>query len=145
MIRRLSLALVAALALPFAAKAQDVKLTYAPQSSKFVLSSKTKVAQEMMGQKQEGESTSEQKYSLTATAKGAGQLDYTLALDTMSATSSMGPAPDMSKMIGIKFAGVIGTNGKYFSGEVTVPPGGDVKSPESGSFGADCRRRPRSV
>ena len=145
MIRRLSLALVAALALPFAAKAQDVKLTYAPQSSKFVLSSKTKVAQEMMGQKQEGESTSEQKYSLTATAKGTGQLDYTLALDTMSATSSMGPAPDISKMIGIKFAGVIGINGKYVSGDVTVPVGGDIKSPQAAAMKTFLPMLPPSV
>ena len=131
MFRRLSPALVVLAALPLAARAQDVKLAYAPQNAKFVLSSKTKVAQEMMGQKQEGESTTEQKYTLAASAKGAGQLDVTLALDSMTSTSSMGPAPDLSKTIGTKFVGIIGTNGKTISGDVTVPTGGDMKAPQA--------------
>ena len=131
MFRRLSLALLVCAALPFAVRAQDVKLAYGPQNAKFLLSSKTKVAQEMMGQKQEGESTAEQKLTLAAAAKGAGQLDYTIVLDTMSATATMGPVPDLSKLIGTRFAGVIGTNGKAISGDVSVPTGGDLKSPQS--------------
>ncbi len=131
MFRRLSPALVVLAALPFAARAQDVKLAYGPQNAKFVLSSKTKVAQEMMGQKQEGESTTEQRYTLSASPKGAGQLDVTLALDSMTSTSSMGPAPDVSKTIGTKFIGILGTNGKTISGDVTVPAGGDLKAPQS--------------
>ena len=131
MFRRLSPALALLAALPFAARAQDVKLAYGPQNAKFVLSSKTKVAQEMMGQKQEGESTTEQRYTLAATSKGAGQLDVTLALDSMTSTSSMGPAPDLTKTVGTKFVGIIGTNGKTISGDVSVPTGGDLKAPQA--------------
>ncbi|MBI3790389.1 MAG: hypothetical protein HY275_05880 [Gemmatimonadetes bacterium] len=134
MFRRLSPALVALAALPFAARAQDVKLTYAPQNAKFVLNSTTKVAQEMMGQKQEGEANAEQRISLVTTAKGAGQLEYQITLDTMSATSSMGPTPDLSKTIGTKFTGVIGANGKAISGDVMVPAGGDAKSPQASAM-----------
>ena len=131
MTRRLSLTLVAAAVLPLASQAQDVKLAYGPQSAKYVLTSKVKVAQEMMGQKQEGESTTEQRYSLSAAAKGAGQLEMTLALDSMSATNTMGPPPDVSKAIGTRFAGLVGINGRYMSGDVTVPAGGDLKSPQA--------------
>jgi hypothetical protein len=134
MFRRLSPALVAVAALPLVARAQDVKLSYAPQTATFVINSTTKVAQEMMGQKQEGESQAMQRMSLTTTAKGGGQLDYVVSLDTMSATSSMGPAPDLSKVIGIKFTGVMGTNGKTISGDVQVPLGGDAKSPQANAL-----------
>ncbi len=134
MFRRLSPALVAVAALPFVARAQDVKLGYAPQTATFVINSTTKVAQEMMGQKQEGESNAMQRMSLVTTAKGGGQLEYAVTLDTMSATTSMGPAPDLSKVIGLKFTGIMATNGKTISGDVTVPTGGDAKSPQANAL-----------
>ncbi len=131
MFRRLSPALVALAALPFTARAQDVKLAYGPQNAKFVVSSKTKSVQEMMGQKQEGEIVTEQRYSLAATPKGAGQLDMTLALDSMSSSNTMGQPSDVSKAIGTKFVGIIATNGRALSGDVSVPTGGDPKSQQS--------------
>ncbi|MBI2795552.1 MAG: hypothetical protein HYX65_02475 [Gemmatimonadetes bacterium] len=129
MTRRLTTALLAIATLPPLAGAQG--LAYTPQSARYVVTSRIHTVQEVMGQKQEVDASYEQRLSLQATARSHGQLDVSLSLDTLAITQSMGMSPDVSKMIGTKFAGVIGTNGRIVSGSVTVPTGGDTLAPQA--------------
>ena len=127
--RRLSIALLAVVALPALAGAQG--LVYGPQRAQYLVTSKIHTLQEVMGQKQEVDASYEQRVSLQVTPKARGQLDVALSLDTLTITQSLGMAPDVSKVIGTKFAGVVGTNGKVVSGSVTVPVGGDTLAPQA--------------
>lgn len=111
--------------------AQGVKLTYAPGTAKYQITSQTHIAQEMMGQKTEFDIGSDQKLTWVTTAKAAGLLDFSISLDTVSITNSMGAATDVSKIIGTKFAGVMTPAGKVVSGDVAVPVGGDAKSAQA--------------
>ena len=113
---------------PSLASTQGVKLTYAPGSAKYLVTSQTHITQEMMGQKQEIDVTGDQKLTFAATAKAGGLLDFSVLIDTIAITNSMAGPTDVSKMIGTKFSGVMNPNGKVVSGDVTVPAGGDVTS-----------------
>lgn len=126
-----TIAALMVVAAPSLTTAQSVKLTYAPGTAKYQVTSQTKITQEMMGQKQEVDLTSDQKLTFSATPTAGGLLDFTVSLDTISMTNSMAPAGDMTKLIGTKYVGLMNANGKVVSGEVTVPGGGDPKSAQA--------------
>jgi hypothetical protein len=111
------------------AVAQSALGPYAPAAAKYKVTSNTKVAQTMMGQTQEFESSNNQVLSMSM-AKAADALALTLTLDSASVTSTApGAAPDVSALIGLKFAGTVAPNGKVTSGELTDKAGAVSKSP----------------
>ena len=129
MMRRLVVILFAAATLPALLGAQG--LAYTAQSARYAISNKIHTVQEMMGQHMEIDATSEQQVSVAAVAKAPGQFEYSASIDSLVVTTSMGPPTDVSKIVGTKFVGVMGANGKVTGGSYTVPAGGEEKAPQA--------------
>ncbi len=134
---RLSLAL--SLALPAAAVAQGSlaqrpapgdRFEYAPGTAQYRITSKTKAAQEMMGQKQEFESTNSQLLSITVARASQDTLAVALVLDSISAMGPMGPPPGLDKLSGVKVLAKLAPFGGVYSAvgptDDSIPNGSQV-------------------
>jgi hypothetical protein len=133
------IALALSLTLPAAAVAQGSlaqrpapsdRFEYAPGSSQYRISTKTKAAQEMMGQKQEFESTNSQLLSVTVARASQDTLAVALVLDSISATSPMGPPPGIDKLRGVKVLAKLAPFGGVYSAvgptDDSIPNGSQV-------------------
>src|SRR6185436_559847 len=102
-VRPSRLVLALSLALPAAAAAQSFE--YAPSSGQYRISSKTKGAQEAMGQKQEFESTNNQLLTVTVARATKDTLAVTVRIDSVAAVGPMGMTPPgLDKLVGVKVA-----------------------------------------
>jgi hypothetical protein len=133
------LALALSLALPAAGIAQGSlgqspapgeKFEYAPGSSQYRITSKTKAAQEMMGQKQEFESSNNQLLSVTVARASKDTLSVSLVLDSVAATGPMGPPPGIDKLRGVKIVAKLAPFGGAYSSvgptDDSIPNGAQV-------------------
>ena len=94
-----SLVLVAAL--PALAAAQGFE--YAPGTSQYRIAQVSKVTQEMMGQKQSGETTVNQLLTVTLSRAAKDTVAGVLVLDSISTGNNMGmPAPSLAQLLGLK-------------------------------------------
>jgi hypothetical protein len=96
LVRSLALAVV----LPAAALAQAFE--YAPGSAQYRITRVEKATQEMMGQKQSGENVVSQVVSVTLNRAAKDTVAGVLVLDSISMSSTLGPAPSLSHLIGLK-------------------------------------------
>ena len=105
-----------AVALPVVAMAQTFE--YAPGTSQYKVTQVSKVTQEMMGQKQGGENTVNQTISVTLNRAAKDTVAGVLVLDSISMNSTLGPAPVLSQLVGIKVQTRMSPNGaKVYSVE----------------------------
>ena len=94
-------ALTLSLALPSLALAQGFE--YAPGNAQFRITQKVKVSQEVMGNKQEGESNGMQLFSLALSRPARDTALATYTVDSVYATTMMGTvAPFLDRMKGMK-------------------------------------------
>jgi hypothetical protein len=93
--------LAIAAALPALALAQGFE--YAPGTSQYRVTNASKVTQEMMGQKQSGETTANQLLTVTLTRAARDTIAGVLVLDSISAGNNMGmPSPSLAHLQGLK-------------------------------------------
>lgn len=92
--------LALAIALPTVALAQTFE--YAPGTSQYRITQVSKVTQEMAGQKQGGENTVNQVVSVTLNRASRDTVAGLLVLDSISMNSTLGPAPALSHLVGLK-------------------------------------------
>jgi hypothetical protein len=108
------LALALSLALPGAALAQGFE--YAPGTGTYRVVQNMKIAQNIMGQKQEFETSSNQVISVTVARASKDTVALNLVLDSISATNSMGlPTNMIERLMGMKVAAKISPTGSFYS------------------------------
>jgi hypothetical protein len=127
--RRGHLALALTLALPVAVAAQGFE--YAPTTAQYRITSKTKGAQEAMGQKQEFESSNNQLLSVTVARAAKDTLAVTLVIDSLNAVGPMGIVPPgIDKLVGMKVAAKLAPYGAVYSAvgptDDSIPQGTQV-------------------
>ena len=88
------------LVLPSVATAQGFE--YAPGTAQYKVTQTTKVAQEMMGQKQEGQTSALQLFTMTLTRPSKDTVLATYVIDSVHATTMQGPAPFLDRYKGMK-------------------------------------------
>jgi hypothetical protein len=102
-----------AMALPSAALAQGFE--YAAGTGQYRVTQVTKVAQEVMGQKNEFETSTKQLVSVAIARPKRDTLAMTVVLDSLSQTSPMGPQPGIEKLVGLKANAKLSPTGTVFS------------------------------
>ena len=105
LVRSLALTLV----LPVAAMAQTFE--YAPGTSQYRITRVEKATQEMMGQKQSGENVVTQTVSVSLNRAAKDTVAGVFVLDSINMTSTLGPAPSLSQLIGLKVQTRMSPNG----------------------------------
>lgn len=121
---------VLTLVLPPAAAAQGFE--YAPGAAQYKVTQTTKAAQEMMGQKQEGQTNAMQLFTLTLTRPSKDTVLASYVIDSVYATTAMGTTqPFLDRYKGMKVevrANPTGTNVFSVKGptEAEVPNSGTV-------------------
>lgn len=125
----LSMAIIAAPAV-----AQTALGPYAPASARYRITASTKTSQNMMGQVQEFETSTNQLLSLSV-ARDGDALTLTMTLDSATiTTTSPEPAPDLGDAIGMKYTGSMALDGKVASSTVTDKTGAPSKSQFAGNM-----------
>jgi hypothetical protein len=110
------LAAIASAVLPAALAGQGFE--YAPGSAQYRVTQSSKVSQEMMGNKQEGESTLMQLLTLNIARGGKDTLQLSATIDSITASNSMGmPMPGLDKLVGIKVSSFASPGGKVYKTE----------------------------
>lgn len=108
------LALVFTAALGTAVQAQGFE--YAAGSATYRVTQSTRAAQDVMGQKQEIESSSNQVVSLTLSRAARDTLTLDIVLDSISSTNSMGMPTQMTdRLAGMKVAAKVSPVGAFYS------------------------------
>lgn len=92
--------------------AQAQRFQYAAGTSAFDVSSTTKIAQEVMGQKQEMEITSTQLLTLGIARKGGDTIAFTVRIDSIGVHHSAMGAVDVSRMQGLTVSADLGRDGE---------------------------------
>lgn len=114
--RPTSLAFLLSLALPAASVAQGFE--YTPSTGQYRIASSTKGVQEMMGQKQEGETSSNQLMTVTLARPVKDTLMMTVVLDSLSIVGPMGMTPPgLDKLVGMKITAKLSPFGMFYSAE----------------------------
>jgi hypothetical protein len=108
------LALLLVLAAPASALAQG--FSYAPGTGQYRITSSMKGAQEVMGQRQEMESSSNQLVTIAVARGGKDTLNLTTTLDSIQITGPMGMTPPgLDKLAGTKVTAKISPTGQVYS------------------------------
>ncbi|MDQ6828364.1 MAG: hypothetical protein M3081_05805 [Gemmatimonadota bacterium] len=91
---------------------------YAPGTTKYHVSTENHQSHQMQGQTMEVSIVAEQFITVTLVAKARDTIQYIIVLDSSSERSSMpmGPQPDLTKLRGLNFTGVMSPSGKRFAG-----------------------------
>lgn len=85
---------------------------YAPGTSQYRISQTSKVTQEMMGQKQGGESSISQLLTVTLSRASKDTVAGVLVLDSISSSNTMGmPSPSLAHLLGLKVNTRVSPNG----------------------------------
>jgi len=128
-VRPTRLALALSIALPTIAAAQGFE--YAPGSARYRVVQTTKAAQEIMGQKQEIESSSNQVMTVTLARSAKDTVAMSVVLDSMTSSNSMGmPTQLIDRFIGMKVAAKVSPTGRFY----TVEGPGEQALPNSTSM-----------
>lgn len=114
-------ALVLALALPASAAAQGFE--YAPGTGTYRVTQNTTAAQDIMGQKNEVQSSSNQVVTITLNRSAKDTVTMNIVLDSISSTNSLGmPTNLIDRYIGLKVAAKLSPVGAYYSAEQAGTP-----------------------
>ena len=111
------IALLLTLAAPAVALAQG--FSYAPGTSQYRITSSMKGAQEVMGQRQEVESSSNQLITVAVARTSRDTLNLTTTLDSISVTGMMGSPPGMDRLPGTRVQAKLSPTGQVYA--VTTP------------------------
>lgn len=84
---------------------------YASGTSQYRITQVSKVTQEMMGQKQGGENTINQTVTVTLNRAAKDTVAGVLVLDSVSMNSTLGPAPSLTHLLGLKVQTRVSPNG----------------------------------
>jgi len=115
-------ALVAfALSFPLAvAGAQSFE--YAPGTSHYRITSVSKISQEIMGTRNDMETSADQKVSVVISKRGKDTLALTTTLDSVTAKASMPMPIDLSQLRGMKVNSLVSPLGVHYSSERVSDP-----------------------
>ena len=117
---RLALALV--LAVPVASVAGAQGFQYAASTGQYRVSTKTKGAQEAMGQKQEFEQSADELITVTVARQSKDTLAMTVVIDSVNMVGPMGMTPPgLDKMRGTRIAAKLAPHGVVYSAEGPSP------------------------
>jgi hypothetical protein len=96
--------------------AQAQAFEYAPGTATYRVTQNTKAAQDIMGQKQEIESTSNQVVSVRLTRASRDTVAMDIVLDSISSTNSMGMPTQMTdRLMGMKVSARLSPVGAFYS------------------------------
>ena len=121
---------LAAAAMIVAPALQAQSIVYAPGGAKYHVTSVSTTQQTQQGQQMDFTVNSDQWLTVTIAPKSRDTLSYTIVLDSMriSASNPMIPVPDVSKMKGVAYHGLISTNGKRYGGALSDTTVDETKS-----------------
>lgn len=102
-----------AIGIPAAALAQGFE--YAAGTGQYRVTQVTKVAQEVMGQKNEFETSTNQLVSVAIARPKRDTLAMTVTIDSLTQTSPMGAQPGIEKLVGLKANAKLSPSGTVFS------------------------------
>lgn len=122
-------ALALCLAVPAALGAQGFQ--YAPSTGQYRVTSKTKGAQEAMGQKQEFEQSANELLTVTVARQAKDTLAMTIVIDSINLVGPMGMTPPgLDKVPGTKIAAKLAPHGGVYSAtgpkDDSIPMGGQM-------------------
>jgi len=111
------LALACALAAPFATAAAQ-QFHYAPGTAQYRMSVDAKVTQTAMGQTNETDLSSGQKFTMTLSHASGDTLAIALTIDSIAQLTPMGPMPGLDSLIGKTIHALVSPTGEYFSTQI---------------------------
>lgn len=101
-----------------AAGAATLPAQYTAGTAQYRLKAVNKLTQEAQGQKVEQEVTSEQKLTITLGRQSRDTLSFAMTLDSAKVQTSVGPAPDVSALIGLRVTGALSPLGVIYTSKV---------------------------
>jgi hypothetical protein len=114
-------ALALALALPVA-QASAQQFQYAPGTAQYRMTVDAKVTQTMMGQNNQNEVTSGQKFTVALARRAADTLAMVVTIDSIAQMTPMGPMPGLDSLIGKKVQAFLSPAGQFYG----APPAADT-------------------
>jgi hypothetical protein len=111
------------------------RFEYAPGTSQYRLTALNKLTQEAQGQKVEQEVTSEQKLTLVLGRQSRDTLSFSVTLDSAKVTTTAGPSPDLSAVLGLKVTGALSPIGLVYAAK-----GPDGAKPELAALADELTR-----
>lgn len=133
-VRRACTALAAVAVLPAVILAQGFE--YSAGTSRYKITQSNLVAQEVMGQKQEFETSSNQVVTVNITRPKKDTLMMAISLDSISSQTPMGPAPGLDRLAGLKVDARLSPLGAVYS---SSPPS-DTTIPNATSIAENMSR-----
>ncbi|MGH7670905.1 MAG: hypothetical protein ACRENQ_15575 [Gemmatimonadaceae bacterium] len=107
-------ALACALMLPFGTAAAQ-QFRYAPGASHYHMTVEAKITQTVMGQTNDAELNSAQKFTLALAQQAPDTLAMTVTIDSITQTTSMGPTPSLAALMGKHVQALLSPSGEFYS------------------------------
>ncbi len=107
-------ALACALILPFGTAAAQ-QFHYAPGTSHYHMTVHAKITQTVMGQTNDAELNSGQKFTMALAQKAPDTLAMTVTIDSITQTTSMGPTPGLDALMGKQVQALLSPTGEFYS------------------------------
>lgn len=120
MIRRSAALAALVLSLPAGALSAQA-FEYVPGSAQYRLSSNTKLVQEVMGNRNEMETTADYKVTMNVARKAKDTLAVAMTLDSISLKSS-GPMPSLDSLQGLKVNSYVSPTGQFYRADDIADP-----------------------
>jgi hypothetical protein len=125
-LRSLYVAIAAVTSVAVAHPVRAQRFEYAPGTSQYRLTAVNKLTQEAQGQKVEQEVTSRQKLTITLNRQGRDTLGFAMTLDSVQVSSSAGPVPDVSAVVGLRVTGALSPSGALYASKSPEGPGSEL-------------------
>ncbi|HVB32302.1 MAG TPA: hypothetical protein VNE60_12300 [Gemmatimonadaceae bacterium] len=116
------LALAGALVLPLRASSAQ-QFHYAAGTAQYRMIVSAKVSQTAMGQTNEMDVSSGQKFTMALNNQAADTLAMTLTIDSIGSSTMMGPVPGLDKLVGQKVQAWVSPSGQYYSSKAPTGAG----------------------
>ena len=131
---RSRVAVMLLVALPGALVGQGFE--YAPGTQQFRVTQASKVTQELMGQKQELETSSLQLFTVALARPNRDTLAMTVVVDSVSQTGPMGAAPGLERLKGLQLDAKLSPSGVLYSASTkdSTVPGAPELADAAGRF-----------
>lgn len=114
-------ALAAAFALSLTpAQAPAQQFQYAPGTAHYRMTVDAKVTQTMMGQNNENEVTSGQKFTVSIARQAADTLAMDVTIDSIAQMTPMGPMPGLDSLVGKKVHALLSPSGNLYATQLTA-------------------------
>ncbi|MDE3052677.1 MAG: hypothetical protein KGL38_10305 [Gemmatimonadota bacterium] len=111
-------ALAAAFALTLAPAASAQQFRYAPGTAQYRMTVDAKVTQTMMGQNNQNEVTSGQKFTVALARQAGDTLSMDVTIDSLAQMTPLGPMPGLDSLIGKKVHALLSSSGEVYSSRV---------------------------